>query len=320
MASKRYKKLPEKTKDLNAESIEKLLPELKKNCTTKFDESLDLSFQINNKQKKSEVNIRTVVNLPGGTGKKVKVAVVCEDNKAQEAKDAGADIVGGDEFVEQIKGGDLNSETIEKLLPELKKNCTTKFDESLDLSFQINNKQKKSEVNIRTVVNLPGGTGKEVKVAVVCEDNKAQEAKDAGADIVGGDEFVEQIKGGDLNFEKLICTPGMMIKLSKLGKVLGPKGLMPNPKLGSVSENIKQAVTDAKSGQVEIRNDKDGNIGVSIGKKSFSDDQLLKNYNAIIDVLEKEKSNNTLKGDLIKGVFATSTMGVSYKVKLGKSI
>jgi large subunit ribosomal protein L1 len=215
---------------------------------------------------------------------------------------------------------DLNSDTIENLLPELKKNCTTKFDESLDLSFQINNKQKKSEVNIRTVVNLPGGTGKTVKVAVVCEDNKAQEAKDAGADIVGGDEFVDKIKAGDLNFEKLICTPGMMIKLSKLGKVLGPKGLMPNPKLGSVSENIKEAVTNAKSGQVEIRNDKDGNIGVSIGKKSFSDDQLIKNYNAIIDALEKEKTNNTLKGDLIKGVFATSTMGVSYKVKLGKSI
>ena len=218
------------------------------------------------------------------------------------------------------KTKDLNTVSIEKLLPELKKNCTTKFDESLDLSFQINNKQKKSEINIRTVVNLPGGTGKKVKVAVVCEDNKVQEAKDAGADIVGGDEFVEQIKAGDLNFEKLICTPGMMIKLSKLGKVLGPKGLMPNPKLGSVSENIKQAVTNAKSGQVEIRNDKDGNIGLSIGKKSFSDDQLLKNYNAIIDALEKEKSNNTLKGDLIKSVFATSTMGVSYKVKLGKSI
>ena len=218
------------------------------------------------------------------------------------------------------KTKDLTAESIEQLLPELKKNCTTKFDESLDLSFQINNKQKKSEVNIRTVVNLPGGTGKKVKVAVVCEDNKAQDAKDAGADIVGGDEFVERIKGGELNFEKLICTPGMMIKLSKLGKVLGPKGLMPNPKLGSVSENIKEAVTNAKSGQVEIRNDKDGNIGVSIGKKSFSDDQLLKNYNAILDALEKEKSNNTLKGDLIRSVFATSTMGVSYKVKLGKSI
>ena len=218
------------------------------------------------------------------------------------------------------KTKDLSAESIEKLLPELKKNCTTRFDESLDLSFQINNKQKKSEVNIRTVVNLPGGTGKKVKVAVVCEENKAQDAKDAGADIVGGDEFVERIKGGELNFEKLICTPGMMIKLSKLGKVLGPKGLMPNPKLGSVSENIKEAVTNAKSGQVEIRNDKDGNIGVSIGKKSFSDEQLLKNYNAILDVLEKEKLNNTLKGDLIRSVFATSTMGVSYKVKLGKSI
>ena len=218
------------------------------------------------------------------------------------------------------KTRDLNSTSIEKLIPELKKNCTTKFDESLDLSFQINNKQKKGEVNIRTVVNLPGGTGKKVKVAVVCEEKKSKEAKDAGADIVGSDEFIEKIKDGEINFEKLICTPGMMIKLSKLGKVLGPKGLMPNPKLGSVSENIKEAVTNAKSGQVEIRNDKDGNIGVSIGKKSFSDDQLKKNYNAIIETLEKEKSNNTLKGDLIKNVFATSTMGVSYKVKLGKSI
>ena len=214
----------------------------------------------------------------------------------------------------------LAPKSIKELLANIKKNCTSKFDESVDLSFQINNKQKKGEINIRTVVNLPGGTGKKTKVAVVCEDSKAKEAKDAGADIVGSDEFIEKIKSGELNFEKLICTPGMMIKLSKLGKVLGPKGLMPNPKLGSVSDDIKDAVTNAKSGQVEIRNDKDGNIGVSIGKKSFSDDQLLKNYNAILDTLEKEKSNNTLKGDLIKNVFATSTMGVSYKVKLGKSI
>ncbi|MDC3125743.1 50S ribosomal protein L1 [Candidatus Pelagibacter sp.] len=218
------------------------------------------------------------------------------------------------------KTKDINPESIEKLLPEIKKNCTTKFDESVDLSFQINNKQKKNEVNIRTVVNLPGGSGKNVKVAVVCEDIKAQEAKDAGADLVGSDEFIEKIKGGELNFEKLICTPNMMIKLSKLGKVLGPKGLMPNPKLGSVSDNVKEAVTNAKSGQVEIRNDKDGNIGVSIGKKSFHDDQLLKNYHAILDSLEKEKSNNTLKGDLIKSVFVTSSMGVSYKVKLGRSV
>ena len=212
------------------------------------------------------------------------------------------------------------SESFEKLLPLIKQNCTTKFDESIDLNIHINNKQKKNEINIRTAVNLPGGTGKKVKVAVVCEENKSQEAKDAGADIVGGDEFVEKIKAGDINFEKLICTPGMMIKLSKLGKILGPKGLMPNPKLGSVTNDLKKAVTDAKSGQVEIRNDKDGNIGVSIGKKSFEDQKLVKNFNAIIDALEKEKSNNTLKGDLIKQTFMTSTMGVSYKVKLGKSI
>ena len=111
-----------------------------------------------------------------------------------------------------------------------------------------------------------------------------------------------------------------MIKLSKLGKVLGPKGLMPNPKLGTVTENLKTAISDAKSGQAEIRNDKDGNIGVSIGKKSFSDEKLIKNFNAVIETLEKEKSNNTIKGDLIRTAFVTSTMGVSYKLKLGKNI
>ena len=209
---------------------------------------------------------------------------------------------------------------LDEAIKKVKKNCTTKFDESLDLSFQINNKQKKSEINIRTVINLPGGTGKKIKIAVVCEDTKIQEAKDAGAEVIGGDDLVEKIKDGDLNFEKLICTPGMMVKLSKLGKILGPKGLMPNPKLGTVTNEIKKAITEAKSGQVEIRNDKDGNIGLSIGKKSFQDDLLLKNYNAVIDALEKEKSNITIKGDLIKQAFITSSMGVSYKLKLGKVI
>ena len=214
----------------------------------------------------------------------------------------------------------LKPDVIEKLLQEVKKNCTVKFDESIDLSFQINNKQKKSEINLRTVVNMPGGTGKKVKVAVICEETKSKDAKDAGADIVGADDFIEKIKTGDLNFEKLICTPSMMIKLSKLGKILGPKGLMPNPKLGTVTADIKKAVTDAKSGQVEIRNDKDGNIGVTLGKKSFSDENLIKNYNAILETLEKEKSNVTVKGDLIKNAFITSTMGVAYKLKLSKNI
>ena len=221
-------------------------------------------------------------------------------------------------FPEKTKN--LAAESFEILLPKIKSNCTTKFDESIDLNMQINHKQKKSEINLRTIVNLPSGSGKKIKVAVVCEDGKAQEAKDAGADIAGGDDFIDKIKNGELNFDKLLCTPSMMIKLSKLGKILGPKGLMPNPKLGSVTENIKKAIQDAKSGQAELKNDKDGNIGLSIGKKSFDDEKLIKNYNAVLEVLEKEKSNSTVKGDLIKNIFITSSMGVSYKLKLPKSI
>ena len=212
------------------------------------------------------------------------------------------------------------SELIEKILPLVKKNCTTKFDESIDLNLQINNKQKKGEINLRTIVNMPSGIGKKIKVAVVCEESKNDEAKSSGADIVGGDEFIEKIKDGNLDFEKLICTPSMMVKLSKLGKILGPKGLMPNPKLGSVTNDIKKAITNAKSGQVEIKNDKDGNIGLTLGKKSFSDEKIIKNFEAVFDTLEKEKGNNTVKGDLIKNAYLTSTMGISYKVKLPKGI
>ena len=212
------------------------------------------------------------------------------------------------------------SDTINNLIPIIKKNCTTKFDESIDLSILINNKQKKNEINIRTAVNLPSGTGKKIKVAVVSEDDKQKDAKDSGADIVGGDDLIEKIKNGELNFDKLICTTSMMLKLSKLGKILGPKGLMPNPKLGTVTDDIKLAVKNAKAGQIELKNDKDGNIGLSFGKKSFSDDNLVKNFNTVFETLEKEKSNLTIKGDLIKSIFVTSTMGVSYKVKLEKNI
>ena len=213
----------------------------------------------------------------------------------------------------------LKAEPISSLLSKVKENCTTKFDESLDLNILINNKQKKNEINLRSMVNLPSGTGKKVKVAVVCEESKSKEANDAGADLVGGDDLIEKIKNGDMNFEKLICSSSMMIKLSKLGKVLGPKGLMPNPKLGTVTDKIGEAVKNTKAGQVELKNDKDGNIGLSIGKKTFSDDKLIKNFNAIINSLEKEKSNLTIKGDLIKSTYITSTMGVSYKIKLEKN-
>ena len=213
----------------------------------------------------------------------------------------------------------LKAEPINNLLSKVKENCTSKFDESIDINVLINNKQKKNEINLRSMVNLPGGTGKKVKVAVVCEENKSKEAKDSGADLVGGDDLIEKIKNGEMKFEKLICSSSMMVKLSKLGKVLGPKGLMPNPKLGTVTDKIGEAVKNAKAGQVELKNDKDGNIGLSIGKKSFSDEKLIKNFNAIISSLEKEKSNFTIKGDLIKSTYITSTMGVSYKIKLEKS-
>jgi len=169
------------------------------------------------------------------------------------------------------------------------------------------------------MVNLPAGTGKKIKVAVVCEDVKLDEAKNATADIVGSDDLIEKISSGKINFDKLISTPAMMIKLSKLGKVLGPKGLMPNPKLGTVTTKISETVKLIKSGQTEIRNDKDGNIGLSVGKKSFSDQNLINNFNSIIDVISKEKPSN-VKGQLIKSAFITSTMGISYKLKLDKTI
>ena len=152
-------------------------------------------------------------------------------------------------------------EVLEDALNKVKKNCTAKFDESIDISLNLNLKQKKEEVNIRTVVNLPNGNGKKVKVAVLCEENKIKEAKVAGADIVGFDSLVNDFNSGKINFDKLVATPTIMSKIGKLGKILGPKGLMPNPKLGTVTDDLNKAVLDAKSGQVEIKNDKDGNVG-----------------------------------------------------------
>ncbi len=213
----------------------------------------------------------------------------------------------------------LKQETIENLLKIVKKNCTTKFDESIDVNFLLNIKQKKGTVNIRTVLNLPVGKNKKINVAVICEEEKLEEAKKSGADVVGSDDLINNISEGKINFEKLISTPKMMVKLGKLGKILGPKGLMPNPKLGTVTNEIIKAVKDTKSGQVEIKNDKDGNVGLSIGKKSFSDVNLIKNFNAVVDAIIKEKPKE-VKANLVKSTFITSTMGVSYKLKLNKNI
>ena len=203
---------------------------------------------------------------------------------------------------------------VKEALDLVKKNSNTKFDESIDVSLKINLKQSKGgDLSLRTVINLPNGSGKKNKVAVLCEPDKIDEAKKTGADVVGSDDLIEKIAAGKISFTKLVCTPAMMGKIGKYGKVLGPKGLMPNPKLGTVANDLTKAVKDIKFNLVEIRNDKDGNLGSTIGRKSFSTEKLLENYNHFIESIKKEKPD-TIKGDFIKGTFLTSTMGISYKV------
>ena len=197
----------------------------------------------------------------------------------------------------------------------IKKNSTTKFDESIDVSLRINLKQSKGgDYNMRTVVKLPHGSGKKIKLAVLCESEKVSEAKQSGADIAGSDDLIQNISSGKINFDKLICTTSMMSKIGKHGKVLGPKGLMPNPKLGTVTNDIKKAVSEFKSGLVEIKNDKDGNLASTIGRKSFSTDHLANNLKRFIDFIKKEKPD-TIKGEFIKNIFLTSTMGTSFKIR-----
>ena len=216
----------------------------------------------------------------------------------------------------KIKETSLRGKKIElkEIIELVQKNATTKFDESIDVSLRINLKQSKGgDLSLRTVVNLPNGSGKKNKIAVLCEADKIDVAKKSGADIVGSDDLIEIISSGKFNFTKLICTPAMMGKIGKHGKVLGPKGLMPNPKLGTVTNDISKTVKEIKTGLIEIRNDKDGNLAATIGRKSFSSDKLLENFNHFIEFVKKEKPD-TIKGEFIKNIFVTSTMGISYKI------
>ena len=206
-------------------------------------------------------------------------------------------------------------ETIEEAIKKVKKNCTSKFDESIDVSFALNLKNKKEETNLRTIVNLPNGNEKKIKIAVLCEESKIKDAKDSGADFTNSDNLIKDITDGKINFDKLIATPSMMSKMGKLGKILGPKGLMPNPKLGTVTDDIQSAVKAIKTGQIEIKNDKDGNLSASIGKKCFSDTKIKENYDNFKQTILKEKPIG-IKGDFIISAFLTSTMGISYKLKL----
>ena len=210
-----------------------------------------------------------------------------------------------------VKDKKLNSTEILELV---KKNSNIKFDESVDVALRLNLKQSKGgDFNLRTTVKLPNGSGKKEKIAVLCEPDKILDAKNSGAEVYGSDDLIEKIASGKFNFTKLICTPAMMGKIGKHGKVLGPKGLMPNPKLGTVSNDILKSVKDIKSGLVEIKNDKDGNLSSTIGRKSYSTEKLLENYNYFIESIKKEKPE-TIKGEFIKNIYITSTMGISFKV------
>jgi len=213
---------------------------------------------------------------------------------------------------EQLKAKKVNN--FEAAISEIKKMSNPKFSESIDVSLKVNLKKIKGADNsLRTVVELPNGNGKKIKVAVLCEENKFSEAKKSGAEIFGSEDLINKISSGTIEFDKLVCTPNMMPKMAKLGKILGPKGLMPNPKLGTVSEDILGTVDKVKNKFTEIKNDKDGNIGVSIGRKNFADKKLLENFKAVFESLKKDKPN-MFNSEIVKNVYVSPTMGPSLKV------
>ncbi len=205
---------------------------------------------------------------------------------------------------------------IEDAVKVIKEKAKAKFVESFDVSFSLAVDKSKPDSVLRTTVDLPNGNGKKIKIAVICPNDKIEEAKSAGADIAGSEDLIETINSGKIDFDVLVSTPDMMSKVGKLGKVLGPKGIMPNPKYGTVSPNIKKAVTDIKKGKVEIRCDKDGNLNLSIGRVNFEDKKIIENFKSVYDTIEKEKPTG-LKGNYIKGVFVTNSMGPSVKLSLG---
>jgi large subunit ribosomal protein L1 len=200
-------------------------------------------------------------------------------------------------------------------LKTVKENAKAKFDETIDVAIKLGIDGKKSDQTVRGVINLPNGTGKTYKVAVFAKGEKAEAAKKAGADVVGEEDLVDQVLKGNFDFEKCIATPDMMPVLSKAAKVLGPKGMMPNPKLGTVTEDVAKAVKDAKAGQVEYRAEKNGIVHAGVGKASFDDKKLEENVKALVDAVNKAKPEG-VKGTYLKGIALSSTMGVGVKVDI----
>src|SRR5579872_3038186 len=204
---------------------------------------------------------------------------------------------------------------LEEAVKLVKANATAKFDETIEIAVGLGVDPRHADQNVRGVVSLPSGTGRAMRVAVIAKDAKATEATEAGADIVGAEELVERIQGGFMEFDRVIATPDMMALVGRLGKVLGPRGLMPNPRVGTVTPNVGQAVKDAKGGAIEFRVEKAGIVHAGVGKASFTDDALLANVRALIDALNKAKPSGA-KGTYVKRVSLSSTMGPGFKVDL----
>jgi large subunit ribosomal protein L1 len=204
---------------------------------------------------------------------------------------------------------------IDEAIGLVKSNATAKFDETVEIALNLGVDPRHADQMVRGVVSLPKGTGKDVRVAVFAKGGKADEATAAGADVVGAEDLMERIQGGNIDFDRVIATPDMMGIVGRLGKVLGPKGLMPNPKLVTVTMDVAKAVNDAKSGQVEFRVEKAGIVHAGIGKASFSEDDLKENFTAFMDAIVRNKPSGA-KGKFIKKVSVTSSMGPGVKVAL----
>ena len=300
---KRTSKAREGVDPAKAYSVDEAVKMVKDRAKAKFDETVEIAMNLGVDPRHADQMVRGVVNLPHGTGKVSRVIVFAQGAKAEEAVAAGADEVGTDELVARIQGGWLDFDAA-----IAKDSTSTKFDATVEVAMRLGVDPRKADQMVRGTVNLPHGTGKTARVLVFATGERAAQAEAAGAEFVGSDDLITRIQGGFLDFDAVVATPDLMGKVGRLGKVLGPRGLMPNPKTGTVTMDVAKAVEEIKGGKIEFRTDKHANLHFIIGKTSFSDTQLVQNYAAAIDEVQRLKPSSS-KGRYLKKATVTTTMG-----------